>query len=493
MLNLEKIKNFFSDYHNIILVAILLFSFIVRLYFLIQTSSQPLWWDEAQYAEEARRIGLGLETNDIWYYRRTILLPIIWASLFFAGLGETSLRFSEIIFSVLLVFTTYLLGKELFNKDVGLGSSLVMSFSRIILFESTRLLNSIPAAAFMTLAAYYFYKGYMKDYKPKYLYLFGLFAGIAMNLRFATFLALISFVVIFLIKEKFKFWNNKHVIGSFLLILIILSPFFILYQKHYSEGIKDFLRHYGEVGVKKEEKQPYLGVTGLWLYIKEIPNNISWFMFIMFIIGCVFLLDFFIAPDLIFKDLNLQKNLFLFLFILPPLIYHGFKSLYVEDRYLIGILPVIAIIAGYGLFKSYKYLKNYNKYLALSMISVLLLISTFTQISDAKEAIYSKRDSYQQIKDASLFIKENSKTGDIVISNSIPQMQYYTDRSVYYIEDANEVDKLKPKFYVISIYEKSADSYYEYPEKNKEKLKVVQVYFLDEQQTRPSLIIYEFL
>ena len=491
----ENFKNrffkIFSDYHNLILFLILLISFIVRFYYLVSTVNQPLWWDEAQYAEEARRVGLSLGTNDIWYYRRTLFLPLFWSLLFKFGLGETSLRVTEVLFSTLLVFATYLLGKELFNKKIGLASAFAIAFSRIILFETSRLLNSVPASALMILAVYYFYKGYLKENNIKYIYLFGLFAGLAVSFRFATFLAIISFALIYLIKEKGKFWNNKHIIGSFLLILIILSPFFISYQKNYPAGIKDFLKHYGEVGVPSQDKQPYLGLSGLYQYLMAIPGDISWFLFATFIVGCFFLLDFVIALDLLFKESNIQKNLFLFLFILPPFIYHGFMSLYVEERYLIGILPIIVIISCYGLFKLYEYLKSYNKYAVLSVICILLLVSAYYNVKSASELIDSKKDSYSQVKEAALWMKDNSQPGDVIISNSIPQTQYYSDRSTYYIENATELLKLKPKFYTVSVYEQSAPEYYAYPEANSDKWKGVRVYYLDKEKTKPGLAIYQ--
>jgi len=473
----NKLLNFFSEYHNIILVLILIFAFIIRIYFFFQTINQPLWWDESQYVEQARRLGLNLETNDIWYYRRTMFLPLFWSLFFKLGFGETTLRLTEVFFSVLIVLATYLISKEMFNKKTALIAAFGVSISRIILFETTRLLTSVPETALMLLAVYYFYKGYIKENKTKYIYLFGLFTGLAMSVRFASFLSIISFGLIFLIKEKGKIWKNKQMLGAFLLIFLILSPFFYQYYKHYPEGISDFLRHYGEVGVPKEQKQPYLGVKGIYDYFSTIPANTGIIFFIALIIGIIFLLDFIIAPDLLFKDNKIQRNLFLFLFILPPFIYHSLKSLYVEERYLLGILPVIFIISAYGLIKFYEYVKNYNKYVVSGILIILLLVSSFYVIKSANEIILAKKDSYSQVKEASLWIKENSNPNDKIISNSIPQMQYYTDRSVYYIEEKEEVIKLKPKYYIVSIYEQSAPSYYELPEKNKDKFKAVQVYF----------------
>ena len=150
-------------------------------------------------------------------------------------------------------------------------------------------------------------------------------------------------------------------------------------------------------------------------------------------------------------------------------------------------------MAGYGIIKLYDYLKNYNKKFVTGVILLLLLASTFTQVKAADEIISGKKDSYLQVKEASFWIKENSNPNDVVISNSIPQMQYYSDRSVYYIENETELLKLKPRYYVVSIYERSAPSFYTYPEQNEDKWKGVKVYFLDQERKRPSLAIYESL
>ena len=240
----KKIREFFKDKHNLILILILLFAFIVRMYFFFNTIEQPLWWDEAQYGEQARRLGLDLGTNDIWYYRRTMLLPVFWSFLFMIGLGEASLRFTEVLFSVLLVFATYLVAKEFFDKKAGLMAAFGVAFARIILFETTRLLNSAPSAAFMLLAVYFFYKGYLKENKTKDIYLAALFASLAMSFRFAAFLALISFVLLMLIKEKGRIWKNKHIIGAALLFLLILLQVRYTSQKILVENLT--MHHHGE-------------------------------------------------------------------------------------------------------------------------------------------------------------------------------------------------------------------------------------------------------
>ena len=138
-LNKMNAKELFKDKHNIVLILILLFAFITRMYFFFYTIDQPVWWDESQYIEQAKRLGLDLETNDIWYYRRTMLLSVFWSFFYKIGLGEITLRFTEVLFSMLLVYATFLVGKEMFNRKIGLLAAFGVAISRIILFETSRL------------------------------------------------------------------------------------------------------------------------------------------------------------------------------------------------------------------------------------------------------------------------------------------------------------------------------------------------------------------
>ena len=43
----SKTKEFFKE--NFVLIVILLFGFILRLYYLILTKNQAVWWDEGEY------------------------------------------------------------------------------------------------------------------------------------------------------------------------------------------------------------------------------------------------------------------------------------------------------------------------------------------------------------------------------------------------------------------------------------------------------------
>ena len=96
-------KNFlFSwihDNYDRYFLLILAFAFILRVWIFTKTMNQPLWWDEADYLSAAKNIGLRLDIQDIWYYRRGFLFPLLSAPFFTLGLGEVGLRFMEVLFS----------------------------------------------------------------------------------------------------------------------------------------------------------------------------------------------------------------------------------------------------------------------------------------------------------------------------------------------------------------------------------------------------------
>ncbi len=236
--------------------------------------------------------------------------------------------------------------------------------------------------------------------------------------------------------------------------------------------------------------------TPIWEYLSYYPTMLNWVLFPIFIFGLVLFLDFFLGLDLIFENRLLQKKIFTLLWIVMPTVGYAVQGAggqsYLDPRYLIVCAPAIFFVTGYGLVKIYDYVKDkvkYGKWIALGVILIILGIGGYSQLVYAREMIDSKKESYLQVKEAALWMKANSVPGDVIISNSIPQTMYYSDRPVYMMDKFNEKEILEknPKYLVVSVYEKSPEWFYEYPEKN--NLKPVRIYTLDGKM--PSLVIYQ--
>jgi len=114
----QKVKNFFSDRYNQILVAILVFAAIIRLIYLF--IDQAVWWDAADYLTFAKIVGGRLVHYATYDFnpRRPFFLALLWGVLYRFGANEIVLRFTEFLFSMGIVLLTYLIGKELYNINI---------------------------------------------------------------------------------------------------------------------------------------------------------------------------------------------------------------------------------------------------------------------------------------------------------------------------------------------------------------------------------------
>ena len=87
----ERIKEFLRDKYTVGLLAIIIAAFLIRVYFLIITKSQPLWWDEAEYGAMAKyfaHIIPGFEVNA----QRPFLFPGLVAILFMFHFSEVLIK-----------------------------------------------------------------------------------------------------------------------------------------------------------------------------------------------------------------------------------------------------------------------------------------------------------------------------------------------------------------------------------------------------------------
>lgn len=330
----SKIKNFLfgwiEDRYDKLFLLVILSAFIIRLIVYTKTNDQALWWDAADYMASAKRWGLGLNTIDIWYYRRGFLWPLLGAFFFKIGLGEFSIRFFVTLLSTGIVFVTYFLIKEMFNKRLALLTSIGVTFSWVFLFFTGRPLTNLPATFFFLTAVLFFWKGYFLDKGKKYSFLFGLFFALSILTRMQYLMFAPSFLVLAILKEKWKFIKNKGLWIAILIFLIVLIPQLIIHNEHFGNPIKDLSTYYlgiggsdsGEVGVQLAK------FSDLFLYFKNLPyildaNNAGYStlfpspfylfpLYFLFIIGFfMFFLDLFLGIDKIFQNPELQKRFFI--------------------------------------------------------------------------------------------------------------------------------------------------------------------------------------
>jgi hypothetical protein len=122
-----------SNPHWLILGAILLLATFLRFY---KIDAQSLWYDEGNSARIAERSlqliveGAAGDIHPPLYY----LLLKVWRAVF--GDGEAALRSFSAVCGVLTVLFTYLIGRDLFNRRVGLIAAFLLAVMPFAIYYS---------------------------------------------------------------------------------------------------------------------------------------------------------------------------------------------------------------------------------------------------------------------------------------------------------------------------------------------------------------------
>lgn len=495
-----------KDNYDRVFIAVLLLAFVLRLAIFLKTLNQPLWYDGATYMEAGKNWALDLGLRDIWYYRRGFFFALLCAFFFKLGLGETAIRFSIVLFSTGIVFVSYFLLNEMFgNKKISLLTTLCLTFSWIILFFTGRILTDIPAAFFLLTALFFFWKGYINDKGKKFIFLFAIFLSLATLTRMQSIMFFPPFLIIIFLKEKFAMFKNKKLWIVLLIFLAFLLPYFYLYSQHYGNPIKDLFEYYVGVGSSDVAKDvaSERSIFKFPMYFKDLPYMLTYPFFALLILGLFyFFLDVIFGFDRIFQNKKIQTKLFTFFWILSPFLALGYITPYVEERYVTACLPFLFLVSILPLVSLEKYFKNKNLSIAqFCLVSVLLVLSIssvgFTSnYTWANQLVDAKKTSYLEVMEAGQWMKENSNTSALIVSQSIPQIQYYSERSTYAVDQLgndsssfhNKTLELKPTFLMLSVFENHQSWMYQFPQ----QYHLVPAKVLADDNNQPVVIIYKF-
>jgi hypothetical protein len=162
---------------------------------------------------------------------------------------------------------------------------------------------------------------------------------------------------------------------------------------------------------------------------------------------------------------------------------HSFVSAHKEDRYIIPILPIYFLIAVQGIFLTAKAIIKSTLLKDLAVLAVCLII-IYQSMSLSYGSIMFKSESYLQVKDAVLFLKDYLPKDDIIIGNT-PQIVYYAQRGMVGFPQTSEQlyelleNNTKINTIVISLFEGMPEYVEEF--NNPEKFRIINVGMLENQ------------
>ena len=494
----QKIKDFFNE--NFVLMALMTLVTIIYLYYFFKLGNQPTWWDEGDYLAIAKVWAINMPTPEWWIHftrMRPLFIPLLWTGLMKMGFGEAGLRFfTELLPALGTIFLTYVLGKELFNKKIGLIAMSIISFNWVFMFYSFRLLTDAPSAFFGILALTLFWSLYEKR-KNKWGLWLAVVAGVLSFLcRYPSGLILVFIAIYLFVTRKFSLLKDKNIWIAGIIGLLCLLPFFIFNYSN-SESIFPALTFYHGAD-SASVKLPYAWDTityQLPLFLTKIP------MF-FFLIGLVISMQFFLYLDLIlFKKQKKGMN-YLFLFIISVLfpLYLVFGIRGADARYYLVFSPQLFICVSLGinfLGEKIKHFLPNKKYLNVILIFFCIFLM-YNQLGYANNFIMSRFGSYGEVQEAGLWLKENSPKDAKIITASIVQNQYYSERDSYdFYTDTGQnetefnefVKELKPDYMIVHVFEPAftPEWAYTYPQ----RYNLIPVAGFGPQD-QPRAIIYKF-
>jgi hypothetical protein len=520
----NDVKKWLKDPLNLLLVLLIIFTVGLKLYHFSLTMNQPTWWDEGDYLAIAKEIAIpSPETPEWWGHfisMRPPLMSLIWALFIKFGISEAAMRFlTEIIPSIILVIFMYLLASSLFNKRVGLIAGFLTSVYWVIGFYGHRFMTDIPAMMFVVMSCYYFWEYYVKENKPRGLYL-GIFLGVLGFLtRFPTALVTFGILVYLLIVKRHKFFADKHIWIAGGIGILSLTPY-LLYLKLTLGSWFPAAAFYGSANTA-------IYNTFAWLLFPMLPQFIGWILLIFGIIGLGYsLIEIVFGGDIILKrgSNKLDNHLFVLIWILLEIIYFVFIIRTGNDRWILLWMPPIFMYIGIGIDKISEHVEEYLQYGAKILIIVLFVFAGYNQLYHGDQLLKQKLDSYKEVKDTGLWLRENTPENAKIMCASIVQNTFYSQRRSYdfYIGTETQVQvnnsvldpqgrviastyktlrneteleckivRIKPDYLVLHIWEPefTPEFMYDYAQRHQDILNPLQAF---QRNGQTSAVIYKF-
>lgn len=208
------------------ILTVIVFAFLLRAISL----NQSFWLDEATSGLVVRNFNLieivtKFSPGDFHpplYY----LILKVWSSIF--GTSETALRFPSIVFGLLTIYFVYLIGKELFNKKVGLIAGILLATSGLHIYYSQEA-RMYALTAFLVTSSIISFMKILKDDRLGDWILFSISLFLIAFTDYVVILIIPVFWILGILTKKNLKWFFRLLTSHIILILfaIIWSPIFL--------------------------------------------------------------------------------------------------------------------------------------------------------------------------------------------------------------------------------------------------------------------------
>ena len=418
------------------LAVLLLVAFYLRLQ--LQAVVKAPWWDEASFLLFTRN--LFENTNCAVETHRLPGLSVLLAPVYrIFGRAYSNFQFFEIIVSVLVILLTYILASRLFrDKRIGLGAAILVALSWLNLFYVVRVFDRTPASFFFMLSIYLFLDGWApsqgapgKGEKKSLLKLAiaGILWGIGNTIRFEGLAIGLGLLIYVILSEGFRGLFNRKSLTFGIACVISYIPYLVWSYVSFGNPL---FQIYRTLELVSGLQQP-----ATW-FIDNMPHIIGVWWAPFLLVGTVALA--YVAWTKGIRKPEGKSALFVLLVFLVDFAMLSWSP-YHEDRYLLVIFPLMAIVCSFGLYaiifiipqmavKSFKNNASAVKVMS-AVFFVLVLLFSVQAYSYGKPIIISKGPSYSIVKSAAEKLESFEGRYDAVMGPFVqgqfphPQLCYF--------------------------------------------------------------------
>lgn len=398
---------------NNILLLILFFAAALRFYHI---DFQSIWLDEIHTMIEGNPKMPYKEFYDIMILREQMPhLYFLSVKVFSFIFGHTTfvVRVFSAIIGTVSIYGIYLLGKEVYNKNVGLIAALLLSVNYFHIGYSQEIRPYILLSLF---AIFSFYRLviFIKNHSYKNALYYGLFTSLLINTHFFGLFILVSQFVIILFflfdlakEERKKYFLSAVVAGATTLILWLPSiKIFLVVAK-----IKAFW-------IQLPTPEVYIGV------FKDFFGSAENVIFIAYLLGIFYFIRMFSEKKEKDNPIKNNKNLmsffilliWIFVTLLIPYIRTFLDVPMIISRYFIGILPAVILIIAIAI-------ENIRSTAIQRLVVIIFVIVSLTDIIAVKD--YYNKITKTQYREMTQKIIEKNTSNSIIVSTWGWHLRYF--------------------------------------------------------------------
>lgn len=374
-------------------------------------------------------------------HRAIIYFHILAGSIKLFGFNQFAGRILNLIFSALIIYALYLIGKRFFDRSVGVVAAFLFSISplainmarEIRMYEMTAFLSLVVIGlGYIIIDKFNKSGNFIKDiFKCKtiiyYSILFIFIELLTLDTHLSTILFLFSIYIYLIYLYLIRKYTQYKL---FILIGPIILPFVIIFSYKSYNLIEGFF-YLLKTGLGLDRSTWALTYAPLDWHILNLINNSGLISIVYIGLFCSILLT-------IYSIHIREKQIFLILMILIPLIPISIQRLNV-DRYSYFLLPIFILYITSGLVMLFRLIsvtilrmKYFNIILIITLIG-LTMSNIQIGYSASNNPPWAKTVNFEE---ASEIIKEHSNSNTTVIYNfmAAPIEAYGVKANYFFVE-----------------------------------------------------------